>query len=72
MVQCQLYTCPTGEILPVTVYKESTSHRDGVTKRGIFTQRQFYLFHLLNYLTAVVVFGELRVKRRGISWSQES
>lgn len=34
----------------------SQSWRD---QRGIVTQRQFYLFHVFNYLTVVVVSGGL-------------
>lgn len=39
-------------------------------QRGIFTQRQFYLFCVFNYLTVVVVFLGFRAKRWGRSWSK--
>lgn len=55
-VQSLLRAWLTWEILPVTVENGGVSQgwRD---QRGIFTQRQFSLFCVFNYLPAVVGFG---------------
>ena len=57
-VQSLLRAWLTWEILPVTVDNRGVSQgwRD---QRGIFTQRQFSLSCVFNYLTAVVGFGGL-------------
>ena len=57
-VQSLLRAWLTWEILPVTVDNGGVSQgwRD---QRGIFTQRQFSLSCVFNYLTAVVGFGGL-------------